>query len=378
MLIYFVLIALIVLDFVLEKLCVEKIKNCKFKRFLIFVFKFRIISIFSIVFVSTFRSYIVGSDVLVYYDEFESFRSLGFNDALNISRFEFGYFITTFLAAKLNLSFRMILFGSSLFVTMCFCRFINEYSPNKCLSLVLFICFGLFAQSLNIIRQLVALGFILLAIISLNKNKIWKFIFFVIIASMFHITALIAFVYILFKHLKPTWKLFLFSIILVFIAVNLFPFAMKIIGELIGVDFYNQYFIVEQEKFISSPKLVDNLYSIGLALLFIVLLCAKKWLKNLNDEEMHTYNFFLTVYMFVPLIRLAGFALKAQSLLHRLNVWFFFSLIILVPLFLKGLFNDKRYKFTTYMITYLSAFCYMYYFYVVQASNGVVPYVFCF
>ena len=378
MFIYFALIAIIALDFVLEQVCAKKLKSGKFKQFLDFLFKFRLITIFAIVLVSTFRAYSVGSDVGVYYNEFESFKSLSFADAIKLSRFEFGYFLITFLLAKLGLSFRFVLFFSSLFIAICFCKFVKEFSPNKCMSLVLFICFGLFAQSLNIIRHLIALAFVLLAIVLLNKNKIWQSVVLVISASLFHITALIALLFILFKYLKPTWQLFAFSILLVLVGVKIFPYAMKVVGLFTPVDFYNQYFIVEKHKFISTPGLVDNLYSVGLAVIFIVLLFAKKWLKSLDETELKTYDFFLIIYMFVPLIRIAGFALNAQSLLHRLNVWFFFSLIILVPLFIKGLVVNRKLKIATYCAIYIAALGYMYYFYAIQASNQVVPYLFCF
>ena len=160
--------------------------------------------------------------------------------------------------------------------------------------------------------------------------------------------------------------------------VIIFPWAMKLIGFITSIDFYNAYFIVEKEKFVSASGIIDNLYSIGLMLIFVVLLGAKKWLKHLNEKEMKTYDFFLVIYMFVPLIRLAGFALHAQSLLHRLNVWFFFSLIILIPMFIKGLYLKVTLKKTVNILTYIASFCYMYYFYAIQASNGVVPYLLCF
>ena len=173
--IYFLLIALIFLDFGLEFLCNKKLtKDNRFKHFLDFVFKFRLISIVAIVLVSSLRSYTVGRDIYVYYNEFESYKSLSFVDAKNLTRFEFGYFAIAFLFSKLRLSFRVVLIVSSLFITICFYKFINEFSPNKCMSLVLFISFGMFAQSLNIIRQLIALAFVLLGLTLLNKNKIWQ------------------------------------------------------------------------------------------------------------------------------------------------------------------------------------------------------------
>ncbi len=377
--VYFILLAFIFLDFSLETLCNKKIiKSNKIKNFLDFVFKFRVISLVSLVLVSTLRSYSVGVDIQAYYNEFQDFKRLNIKEALKVSRFERGYFILAFTIAKMGLSFRVVLLLSSIFTAICFWKFIKEFSPNKKMSLVLFVCFGLFAQSLNIMRHIIALDFVLLSIIFLHKNKIWKSILMILFASLFHITALIGFVYILFKYLKPTWKLFIFSVLLILVGVKIFPYAMKIVSLITPIDFYNQYFVVEKHKFIATTGLLDNLYSIGLTLVFVILFVGKKFLKNLNEKELKIYDFFLLVYMFVPLIRIAGFALSAQSLLHRLNVWFFFSLIILVPLFIKGLNLNEKWKVGIHFATYIATFCYMYYFYAVQASNEVVPYVFYF
>ena len=377
--IYFLLLILIFLDFGLEFLCNKKLtKENKFKHFLDFVFKFRLISILAIVLISTLRAYSVGTDIPNYYKEYESFKTLSFGQAKSVSRFEFGYFLLTFVFAKIGLGFRFVLLLSSIFTAVCFWLFIKEFSPNKCMSLILFVCFGLFAQSLNIMRHIIALDFVLLAIVFLHKNKIWQTVLMILLASLFHITALIGVVFILFKYLKPTWQLFAFSVLLVLVGVKIFPFAMKVVGLITPIDFYNQYFVVERDKFISTPGLIDNLYSIGLTLIFIVLFALRKYLKNLNEKEKTVYNFFLIVYMIVPLIRLAGFAMSAQNLLHRLNVWFFFSLIILVPMFIKGLNLSKKWNICVQCATFLGAFWYMYYFYAVQASNEVVPYLFCF
>lgn len=377
--IYFLLVTLIFLDFGLEVLCNKKLtKDNKFKHFLDFVFKFRLISIVALVLISSLRAYTVGADITNYYNEFNTFKSVGFKEAFEISRFEIGYTLLTFVLAKIGFEFRFVLVLSSILTAVCFYSFIKEFSPNKCMSLVLFVGLGIFAQSLNIMRHIIALDFVLLAIIFLHKNKIWQTILMILMASLFHITALIGLLFVLSKYIKPTWQLVVFSILAVLVGVRVFPYAMKIVSLITPIDFYNQYFIVEKHKFIATPGLMDNLYSIGLALIFVVLFVGKRFLKNLNEKELKIYDFFLVIYMFVPLIRLAGFAMSAQSLLHRLNVWFFFSLIILVPLFIKGLSLSRKWKICVNCVSYVAAFCYMYYFYAVQASNGVVPYLFCF
>lgn len=379
MLIYFILLAVIVLDFALEYFYNKStIKSNKLKKFLDFVFKFRLISIIALVLVSTLRSYSVGRDVMVYYDCFNSYKTLTLSQSFAINRFEYGYFILTFILAKMGLNFRFVLFLSSAFVSVSVWLFVKEFSPNKLMSMLLFVCFGLFAQSLNIIRQIIALGFILLALIMLHKNKIWWYLGFVVLACLFHLIAIVSLVFIFFKYVKPTWQLVAFAVILTLFAGRIFPYALKIVSKFTPTNYYELYFVIQKDKFIIDVSLKDKLYTLGLTAMLIAFMVLKHIMKNLSEEEQKLYDFFLLTYMFVPLIRFAGWIMSAQNLMQRFTVLFFFSLIILVPLCLKGLNLNKKLKITSYVGVYTVALCYMYFFYAIQASNGVVPYLFCF
>lgn len=380
MLIYFILLAVIVLDFALEYFYNKNLKNKSsgLKKFLDFVFKYRLITIIALVLVSTLRSYSVGRDVCTYYNIQNSYKTQTLTQAFETNRFEYGYFILTFVLAKMDFSFRVVLFLSSVFVSVSVWLFVKEFSPNKLMSMLLFICFGLFAQSLNIIRQIIALGFILLALIMLHKNKpLWYFVF-IAIACLFHLIAIVSLVFILFKYVKPTWQLVAFAVILTLFVGRIFPYALKIVSKFTPTDYYGMYFVVKRDEFIMEVSLKDKLYTLGLTAMLIAFMGLKHFMKNLSEEEQKLYNFFLLTYMFVPLIRLVGWIMSAQNLIHRPTVFFFFSLIILIPLCLKGLNLNKKLKITSYVGVYTVAICYMYFFYAVQASNGVVPYLFCF
>lgn len=380
MLIYFILLAVIVLDFVLEYFYNKNLKNKSsgLKKFLDFVFKYRLITIIALVLVSTLRSYSVGRDVMVYYDCFNSYKTLTLSQSFATNRFEYGYFILTFVLAKMDFSFRIVLFLSSVFISVSVWLFIKEFSPNKLMSMLLFICFGLFAQSLNIIRQIIALGFILLTLIMLHKNKILWYFVFIAFACLFHLIAIVSLVFILFKYVKPTWQLVAFAVILTLFAGRIFPYALKIVSKFTPTNYYESYFVVGRDEFIIDVSLKDKLYTLGLTAMLIAFMVLKHFMKNLSEEEQKLYNFFLLTYMFVPLFRLAGWVMSAQNLMQRFTVFFFFSLIILVPLCLKGLNMTKGLKTTCCIGVYTVALCYMYFFYAIQASNGIVPYLFCF
>jgi len=377
--IYFILLAIIALDFYLEKLFNKSNKGgTKLSQILNFVFQYRLITITAFVLISTLRAYSVGIDAVIYFDNFQQLKAKSFSSLFVNMQFEFGYTFLCFILAKIGCAFRFVLFLASLFISFCFYKFICKFSTNNFMSFILYVCLGLFAQSLNIIRQLIALGFVLLSITYLFDKKIIKSIVLTLCASMFHITAILTLIFILIKYLKPTKQLVAFMILSVFVGVTVFPYLMKLIEWLTPIDYYSLYFVEEKHKFIYSSGILENLYTVALWVIFIVLFALRKYLTNLNERESKLYDFFLLIYIFVPLIRLAGFMLHAQSLLNRLSVWFFFSLIILIPLFIHGLNLKKKWMNIATCGVYIIALGYMIYFYAIQASNGVVPYAFMF
>ena len=73
MFVYFMILAIIVLDFLIESVLNRYdilIKKSLWARILSFVFKYRILTIIGLVFFSTFRSLNVGKDIPIYHDHF--------------------------------------------------------------------------------------------------------------------------------------------------------------------------------------------------------------------------------------------------------------------------------------------------------------------
>ena len=384
MLVYFLLILIVFLDFSLEQLYLLKTnkffqkKHIQINKFLDFIFKWRVISVLSFIIVFVIRDYTVGLDTYsykMYYDRL----SAGRENLLHpiSSSWEVGFTLFNSLFAFLGLDFRWVLFTTISFVMMCLVYFINNASSNKKMSMILFIALGIFAQSLNTLRQIIAMAIIMLVIVELNNNKtkygIIRSVALIFIASLFHVSALCCYLFLIAKYIKPKWYIVICMIALTITGAIFFPNVMKIVEKLTPLDYYSRYF-VNNRVLIMSTDIVNILYSLGLILIFIVFFVMKKWLK-FTKAQIVQYDFLLLIFLFVPLIRIAGFILNAQALFNRLSMYFFMILILLIPLFVEGLkFNKKIYKIATYMV-YVVSFGYMYYLYAIKLSCGVVPYV---
>lgn len=384
MLVYFLLILIVFLDFSLEQLYLLKTnkffqkKHIQINKFLDFIFKWRVISVLSFIIVFVIRDYTVGLDTYsykMYYDRL----SAGRENLLHpiSSSWEVGFTLFNSLFAFLGLDFRWVLFTTISFVMICLVYFINNASSNKKMSMILFIALGIFAQSLNTLRQIIAMAIIMLVIVELNNNKtkygIIRSVALIFIASLFHVSALCCYLFLIAKYIKPKWYIVICMIALTITGAIFFPNVMKIVEKLTPLDYYSRYF-VNNRVLIMSTDIVNILYSLGLILIFIVFFVMKKWLK-FTKAQIVQYDFLLLIFLFVPLIRIAGFILNAQALFNRLSMYFFMILILLIPLFVEGLkFNKKIYKIATYMV-YVVSFGYMYYLYAIKLSCGVVPYV---
>lgn len=375
MLVYFALLIVICLDFLIEHILNKKgvlSKETWFSKFLNIVFKFRILSIAGMVFLSTFRALSVGGDTVHYSNFFINLR----NNNVSWSKYEVGYTFLNYIFTITNFDARIIFFITSLIVSFCFVLFVNKFSSNKLMSLLLYVMFGILGQSLSALRQFIAISFILLALIFIADKKLWQSIILLICASMFHVSAMLCLIIIPIRYIKLNkWWLICSFVLVCIISLGL-PFVLKIVETLIpSFNYYTIYFV--KDNFFKPTNLFNILYSLGMIAIFAVLYLARfKWFKDELENDKY-YTFFLSLFLIVPLIRIAGFIVGLEALLNRINMYFFFLLIVLVPRFLSCFKNFNHNEWLVAM-TYIGAIIYMILIYAVHDSCSVTPYIFWF
>ena len=378
MLVYLSLLVFIMLDFALEYFLNKKgilSRETKLAKILNFIFKYRVLTIAALVFVSTFRAVGVSGDSKHYYIYYSHFQ----NNFEPIYKYEIGYMVLNFiLAVVFRFDFRVLFFVISLFISIIFVLFINKFSNNKPLSFFLFVTLCVFFQTLGALRQVIAIGFLILALQSILDNKLWKTIFFIICASLFHVTALICFIIIPAKYIKLNhwWLIGLLAACIVFSIV--LPYILQLIEFVFPrIDFYDRYFVKNANHFFLPTNLFNILYSLALITIYIFLYLARfKWFKKALEDD-KAFTFFLTLFTIIPLLRIAGFIIGLEALLNRLNMYFFFLLIVLVPKFMSCL---KRFNHSgwLYAIVYVGSLAYMILNLVFHDSMQVTPYIFWF
>ena len=176
------------------------------------------------------------------------------------------------------------------------------------------------------------------------------------------------------RYIKVEWYVPVVSLCLTVICSVCLPLVLKIVEKLTPLDYYTKYF-VDFRGFIQSTNLVNILYSLALVAIFVVMWAAKIKILKFNEKQSRMFDLFLLMYMFVPLIRIAGLIVSMQALFNRVSMYFFLSLIVLIPLFVEGLRHNRRYYNACNILVYIVAFGYMYYIYAIELTCGVVPYI---
>lgn len=344
-------------SFAISAISAEKLQN-RIKNKLLYY----MIVLFVPVFIATTRVDI-GTDYMSYYwyyqqvSEGNVYTSMEFlYKALNyVAHWVFGcYEGVLFLSAALTYSF--VLAGLR--------RIRSDASVG--IGMWVFYCFY-FSSSLNVMRQLIALSIVFYALILLNEGKMKKSIIFMVIATLFHTTSLIAFVFIFVKLLSKSKDcLKKFAIVVAVCSMSVIVGGGYIIRILAGVlpEKYKEYFLSTKTGIISLGFLIDIIPTfliVIIPVIFYVLYCR-------HDK---TYRFLCNVGMMSLPILLIGYYV---SYFGRIVLYFDIAQIALVGVGIKKASTASSKLLYTVFIVLFYGF-YFWYSAMFRGSNEIIPYM---
>lgn len=324
--------------------------------------------------VAALRSYTVGSDTLTYADLYNSLANLltsnydfSIQNILN-SRFELGYIYYDRFLYSVSENPRFLIVVSSAIIYFAIFFYIYRFSQNVSLSTFLFLTFGMFASSLSVLRQFLALVFILRAFDVLEKNRYLRFTVYVLLGFMFHKTAIVFMLMILIKNKKFNGK----NLIMMFgLAILTMIFFNKIFMKIVSnVGGYDTYATSTQGQAIIAPLLNALLIA---AIIIFCYMCKKNinldnYNKIFRDNEWNQLMLMLVISLCISIV-----AIKFNQL-SRISAYFDFAYLILLPNSLLLLQN----KYLKYIVTTGTIILGYSYFLMIQILrpewNGIVPY----
>lgn len=296
----------------------------------------------------------VGVDLeryINYYSSFEIY-SLSQVNLLNLfSNIEPGYIAYLCILKILNIGSLGYVFVSSSIILLAFSNFIKNYSSNVLYSFFLFITLGMMATSMSTIRQMLAASFFLMSFPFFLNQQYVKTLFLVIIAVLFHYSAIIVFP-LLFLFKRSTKLIFIIGVIF----TSIFIFAPNFISNL--------FFNISDS---STEYLYNNQLNILVVMVYITIylfIYISFRNQKLDKENIKEHKFMLLMAGFVVVISMLSYFIG--SIFMRFLFYFSPSLLILIP---KAF--EEHNKLTKIFLFVFSTLLFIIYF-VVAASDGIL------
>lgn len=266
------------------------------------------------------RSIYFGTDVIHYINKFEMYRLIPIERIIPylkaIGEKDTGFYVFGKIISLFSDEYRLWLFVlAAIYIILNF-YIINLYSKGQLISILLFISLGFLFFSMTGLRQATAMAILTLSYKYLRETKLVKFILLVLVASLFHISALIFLIAIPLLKLKTAWSYFFILIVGIIINLNFLEYMNTVISLFPVDDVYSGYFSNE-EKLSFSGFFIQ-------VIIFLFCLAFRKNLLKHEEKDRILYNLVL-----VGLI----FQLFSTNIavLFRISMYFSFFSIILVP-----------------------------------------------
>ena len=170
----------------------DKLGNLKFNSRL-----YVLLCCLELILLAGLRGYTVGADTAVYLDAIDYYGSLPFIDRLFASLvfpfdFEVGYFFLTKLCTFLFIGKSGFLFIVAILTYVPVFAAIYKHSSVPYISIVSYFAFGMFSYSLGVFRQMIAISILLCGWKYIVERRFFKYLLVVLLAMLFHSTAVIA------------------------------------------------------------------------------------------------------------------------------------------------------------------------------------------
>ncbi len=211
------------------------------------------------------------------------------------------------------------------FVTLFFIfRGIKKYSTDFYLSLLLYVIIAFYFESMNLIRQYLALSVFFIAYEYILKKNFFKYLLCIIVASLFHLSVLIMipFYFILRTKFSRIVLLAFVVISLIFSYINIISFLLK-------------YILM----FVSDNKYLVYLYNInpavsntGLKLIFTNLMCVVFLVFYDRISKKDVNNYILINFVIIAVIFSNIFI--NFDVMFRFHLYFYIFIILLIPEFI--------------------------------------------
>lgn len=311
----------------------KKDPNKNDKAFLLFAFIILFIAV-------AFRKTYIGNDTLEYIKFFKDCSLNRWNLFGTNIRFETGYIIFNNILGYISTNARFFMIVMSAIFNFSVYKFIKNNSKNFLFSILIYINLLFFYQSMTMMRQFLAISIILLSFNYVKDKKFFKYLAMTLLASCFHISAIISIIIYPIYYLKINRKRILtlstITIIVSLLLSRIFPIIASLTNR---STYYNNQ--------IGETKLANIiLFLIYLTFTLFALLIARK-----NDKKNNSFYIYI---LFISTL-LYGLSINA-AILARIGHYIAIFSIIAIPNMLYLSIKKKRLLYELIIILFLISY----------------------
>lgn len=313
--------------------------------------------------VAAVRSYVVGVDTRQFC---EAYVRIGFEGvaAFHLERYEYLFTALCLLLNKISSNYQLLIVISSALCIFPVAYLIYECSEDMMLSFFLYVTLNMYFSSMNTMRQSIAIGVLAIGLVWLMREKTWPFVASVLVAFLFHQSAIFVLVLLLVKRLpfgKREYLLYLLAAAVVFASSG--P-IVNLVARLYG-----------RESLYSDEFMGSNYYGalIGAAVAFVCCcLCANYFSVSRKRGEEGPHDALLLHGIMLWFI-FEVFKMRVE-IVGRLGMYFMLFAILAIPTVLGRVpHNERR------IVKLVACACFLIYFVVIGAARpewyGAIPYV---
>ena len=329
-----------------------------------------------------FRGLSVGSDSTEYNRIFLDVSNESFGEIMkDTSRFEKGFLIYLKMLSFVTTDYHFLFIVTAIVSMLPIFIVVYKYSKNYYFSLAIFVLLRFMFAQMNVIRQTLAIGILFIAFYFLIKKKRIPCLISIIIASTFHITAIVFVLLLLVSVIKiridrknvRSW---------IVISILAYFLGDIIINALFMA--FPQFYHYNTSEYFESNNLA-NFVSVLICFSFIALVLFYNAYPHINVTKSKNANSCVTIaseyvlnktLIFTMLFSLIIFCLACKaSLLDRVASYFYIFSIIYVPNIIEK--YAKKDKCILYLLIVTVLISYFVITIVFRPEwNYVVPYVF--
>lgn len=316
--------------------------------------------------VAMLRKYTVGVDTSQFFNDFTRIISNNSWDFLNF-RYELGFFYLCKFLGTMCSDGQVLIIITSIFINYSVYRFIKKNSPNYLLSTLLYILMNCYFSNMNIMRQAIALAILLLGYNFLKEKKVFNYLIFVLLASMFH-TVSFASLLLLFFYILPNKKsVYYFEIILAMVTFIFYKQFFSILSLGLGYNGYADTVFGESNYFGSLIIALELLFIISFLFMF-------SYNKNNKYKNDNTRILTISVILYIWF----SFLVVRMNIFNRISSLFSIYSIILIPILLEKMKNNNinNYKLSKIICILIFAISFLVIMIYRPEWHGTIPYYF--